>query len=321
MYCKKSPDEAAADDAIPRQFGTYQTEPMLSSEEKAQEMERTSSDTAPAAVDFERICRNAWNDHYHKCAPAISYETYRYIWNDCISRLDLVTRTEMAREVAAVATESQGQAPAITGDLSIEMTRAGKRTLDGIDTIESLHKHSAGIANSVYAAMVAAKSRVEMAQRPRIFVDMDGVIVDFEAYKSERGLTGEEVKKTPNAYLEMPAIPGAISAVRTLIGMGFEVWIATKPPTGVPYAYSDKAAWIMRELPELKRRIIVTHDKGLLGDVGDFLCDDRPHKANCEMFQGTLLRFVDGYHWPQALEFFRSLQSQPQQVSEKGGLS
>ena len=139
----------------------------------------------------------------------------------------------------------------------------------------------------------------------RVFVDMDGVLVDFDAYKTARGLTGEEVKRQPGAYLEMPAIPGALAAVRSLIGMGFEVWIATKPPTGVPYAYSDKAAWVIRELPELKRRIIITHDKGLLGGPHDYLCDDRPHKANCEKFAGTLLRFVDGYHWPQALEFFR----------------
>lgn len=135
----------------------------------------------------------------------------------------------------------------------------------------------------------------------RVFVDMDGVIVDFDAYKTAHGLTGEEVKRQPGAYLAMPAIPGAVEAVRSVIGMGFEVWIATKPPTGIPYAYSDKAAWVLQHLPELKRRIIITHDKGLLGGVGDFLCDDRPHKANCEQFEGTLLRFIDGYHWPQAL--------------------
>lgn len=141
----------------------------------------------------------------------------------------------------------------------------------------------------------------------RIFVDMDGVIVDFDAYKDKTGLAGDEIKRMAGAYLEMPTIPGAIAAVRSLIGMGFEVWVATKPPTGVPHAYSDKADWVMRELPELKRRIIITHDKGLLGDTGDYLCDDRPHKANCERFAGTLLRFVDGYHWPQALEYFRAL--------------
>lgn len=141
----------------------------------------------------------------------------------------------------------------------------------------------------------------------RVFVDMDGVIVDFDAFRQELGMTGDEVKRMHGAYLAMPAIPGAIAAVRSLIGMGFEVWIATKPPTGIAYAYSDKAAWVMNHLPELKRRIIVTHDKGLLGDEGDYLCDDRPHKANCERFKGTLLRFVGGYHWPQALDFFRSV--------------
>ena len=140
----------------------------------------------------------------------------------------------------------------------------------------------------------------------RIFVDMDGVIVDFDAYKTAHGLTGDEVKRRPGAYLEMPPIPGAKEAVRSLIGMGFEVWIATKPPTGVSYAYGDKAAWVFEHLPELKRRIIVTHDKGLLGEAGDFLCDDRPHKANCEKFSGELLAFVDGYHWPQALEYLRT---------------
>lgn len=145
----------------------------------------------------------------------------------------------------------------------------------------------------------------------RVFVDLDGVIVDFNAYRISKGMTGEEIKSLPGAYLEMPAIPGAIKAVRSLIGMGFAVWIATKPPTGIPHAYSDKAAWVLRELPELKRRIIITHDKGLLGDSGDYLCDDRPHKANCEAFAGTLLRFVEGFHWPQALKILSAKRKPP----------
>jgi len=83
--------------------------------------------------------------------------------------------------------------------------------------------------------------------------------------------------------------------------MGLEVWVATKPPTGIPFAYADKAAWVLQHLPELKRRIIITHDKGLLGDERDFLIDDRPHKANCEKFKGTLIRFVDGMAWEKAI--------------------
>lgn len=136
----------------------------------------------------------------------------------------------------------------------------------------------------------------------RVFVDLDGVVVDFDEFKQRLHLTGDEVKAMPGAYLAMRPLPDAIAGVRSLIGMGYEVWIATKPPTGIPHAYSDKAAWVMKNLPELKRRIIVTHDKGLLGDACDYLIDDRPHKANCEKFKGTLIRFVDGMKWADVLE-------------------
>lgn len=139
----------------------------------------------------------------------------------------------------------------------------------------------------------------------RVFVDMDGVIVDFDRYAKELDQPGEMVKTKHSAYLKMQPIPGAISSVRSLIGMGLDVWIATRPPTGISWAYGDKAQWVLDYLPELKRRIIITHDKGLLGEVGDYLIDDRPHKANCEQFKGQLLHFREGFRWPEVLAFFR----------------
>lgn len=143
----------------------------------------------------------------------------------------------------------------------------------------------------------------------RIFIDMDGVTVDFNAYMREHELTGDEAKKVPGAYLAMKPIPGAIAAIHSLIGMGFEVWMATKPPTGMAFAYADKVTWILEHLPELKRRIIITHDKGLLGDNGDFLIDDRPHRANCERFPGTFIDFRKT-NWEEILSFFRSIREQ-----------
>lgn len=140
----------------------------------------------------------------------------------------------------------------------------------------------------------------------RIFLDMDGVIVDFDEYKRSLGISGDEIKRQQGAYLAMRPIEGAIAGVRSLIGMGYEVWLATKPPTGVAHAYSDKAQWVFDNLPELKRRIIITHDKGLLGDAGDILVDDRPHKANCVQFKGSLLVFGREVGWPDVIDYARA---------------
>lgn len=123
----------------------------------------------------------------------------------------------------------------------------------------------------------------------RAFVDMDGVLVDFDAYMRSRGADAQKVKDTPGAYAAMLPCIGGIEGVRSLIGMRFEVWIATKPPTGRPWAYKEKVEWILEHLPELQRRIVITHDKGFLGDAGDILIDDRVWRANCHQFKGALI--------------------------------
>ena len=147
---------------------------------------------------------------------------------------------------------------------------------------------------------------------PNVFVDLDGVVVDYlgklreiEELALSRGEQVPSVKDLPGVYRQMAPIEGAIEAVRSVIGMGYCVHIASKPCTGVGHSYQDKPLWVLDYLPELKRRITLTHDKGLLGSANDFLLDDRPHKAGCERFAGTLLRFRDGFHWPQALQVLR----------------
>jgi 5'(3')-deoxyribonucleotidase len=148
----------------------------------------------------------------------------------------------------------------------------------------------------------------------RVFVDMDGVIVDFDTFKTELGLTGDEVKKRAGAYQLMKPLPGALDGIKSLVGMGFDVWLATKPPTGVPHAYADKVSWVLENLPEMKRKIILTHDKSLLR--GEYLIDDRPHKANAQYFQGKLITFgIQGWDWLRVLEFFRSELSRFQYAS------
>lgn len=147
---------------------------------------------------------------------------------------------------------------------------------------------------------------------PRVFFDLDGVIVDFEGFLRQesqalgREVTGDEVKRMVGAYLAMQPIEGAIAGVRSAIGMGYDVWLATKPPTGIAHAYADKAQRVFIHLPEFKRKLILTHDKGMLGDPGDVLVDDHPHRANCRAFKGTLIEFGGAVGWPQVLEVLRT---------------
>lgn len=136
----------------------------------------------------------------------------------------------------------------------------------------------------------------------RVFFDMDGVMVDFDGYVKMTGLTPDIVKHLPGAYASMLPLLGALEAARYLMEQGFEVWVATKPPTESGHAYTEKAEWIFKYIPELKKRIIVTHDKGLLGDYFDCLIDDRPHKANCYQFKGKLIHFKPETQWDDVIK-------------------
>lgn len=145
----------------------------------------------------------------------------------------------------------------------------------------------------------------------RIFIDMDGVIVDFDSYAKSLNEPGVDIKSRPGIYLKMNPMPDAIESVRRLIGWGYDVFVATKPPTGISSAYAEKAQWVLNHLPELKRKIIITSDKGLLGDDEDYLIDDRPHKANCKLFKGTFIEFGRGpVGWDWVLNYFNPLNKQ-----------
>lgn len=138
-------------------------------------------------------------------------------------------------------------------------------------------------------------SSADAFKMPRVFIDLDGPTVDYDLYREQN--PDVYIRDTPGAYFAMEPTPDALAAIRSIIGMGYNVFIATRPCHGRPLTYSEKVAWVLKYLPELDRKIILTHDKGLLGDGDDFLVDDMPEKANCDQFKGRLLVWEPTTGW------------------------
>jgi 5'(3')-deoxyribonucleotidase len=128
-----------------------------------------------------------------------------------------------------------------------------------------------------------------------VYIDMDGVIVDFESgieklKKEDLILYKENYSKAPYIFSKMLPIPGAIDAVKKL-SEKFDVYILSSPGWGNASAWSDKYEWINKYLPEMRKRLILSSQKHL--NCGDYLIDDRLANGS-EKFTGELIHFGNG---------------------------
>lgn len=140
-----------------------------------------------------------------------------------------------------------------------------------------------------------------------IYIDMDGVIADFDKMMQQRTMSGKELKMVRGIYQELDVYPGAKEAITKLKNAGFTLHIATKIPDNNPYAATEKLLWLNEHFPELLPNVTITNNKGALGDRNSFIIDDRIHKANIPSFKGTVLHFgKDGFYknWQDILDFF-----------------
>jgi len=125
-----------------------------------------------------------------------------------------------------------------------------------------------------------------------IFLDQDGPLADFEAAMHREGMSGPQAKMLPGFYRSLPVTPGAQAAVKELCSWDHvHVFVATKIPNANPLAATEKIQWLHEHFPELEERIIVTPNKAVIGGPGDFLVDDRHHKADAAFFPGTFVHF------------------------------
>ena len=140
----------------------------------------------------------------------------------------------------------------------------------------------------------------------RIFIDMDGVIANFEKAAEDMALEkGVPKLSRPDLfvnYRNLDVIDGAIEAVAKL-NADHEVFIASTPPWTRPEVWGHKREWIGEHFPYLKRKIILTHRKDLL--IGDILIDDSRYRGQPD-FQGEWYWFNknwDNRNWNACLEW------------------
>lgn len=136
--------------------------------------------------------------------------------------------------------------------------------------------------------------------KPRAYVDMDGVLADFDRQTRAICIEPSDAKHRAGFYLELPRMTGALFGIEYLEAQGFEVWILTKIPAGNPYAATEKLLWVREALPKhLHDRVIITADKGALGRPVDILIDDHPEWANASNFGGRVIHFKT---WGQVID-------------------
>jgi 5'(3')-deoxyribonucleotidase len=149
-----------------------------------------------------------------------------------------------------------------------------------------------------------------MSAKKILYLDMDGVLVDFESglrrvpEDVQRGY-GAHRDRIPGIFSLMDPMPGALAAYQELCGL-FDTFILSTAPWDNPSSWTDKLLWAKEYLGELcTKRLILTHRTDL--NRGDFLVDDRPDRGHAEDFQGECIhfgseRFPD---WKAVLEYLR----------------
>jgi len=147
-------------------------------------------------------------------------------------------------------------------------------------------------------------------KRKILYVDMDGVLVDFMSAErrlspSVRRRFSGKLSKAPGVFGLMDPMPGAVEAFTELSEL-FEVYILSTPPWGNPSGWSDKYEWVREHLGSAAhKRLILTHNKNL--NRGDYLVDDGIWNG-ADRFEGEHVLFgSDEYpDWSSVVDYLKT---------------
>jgi 5'(3')-deoxyribonucleotidase len=139
-----------------------------------------------------------------------------------------------------------------------------------------------------------------------IFVDLDGVLADFDAaITSGPGFDPPEMF-VPGFFRNLAVTPGSKEAIATLLANpNYEVYVGSKHTSKVTTCTSEKVEWVKEHFPALLRNMVLCCDKKLLR--GDILIDDDLERWG-HVFVGTFIHFDRTNHaesWKKVLEILK----------------
>jgi 5'-nucleotidase len=122
-----------------------------------------------------------------------------------------------------------------------------------------------------------------------IFLDMDGVLADFDGAITSGIVPDPPEMFEPGFFRNLKPMPGSKESVaKILANPEFEVYIGSKMTSKVTTCATEKMEWIKEHFPALLRHMVLVCDKKLLR--GDILIDD-DHERWESSFRGLFIRF------------------------------
>lgn len=160
------------------------------------------------------------------------------------------------------------------------------------------------------------KELKKLEEKPILYIDMDGVVADFDheikkvhptCFEIEDGDERSEIidticKADPRIFSRLPPMEGAIEAVNLLKEHYYIIFLST-PMWCVPESFTDKRLWIEEHFGlSGEKRLTLTHHKHL--NIGDYLIDDRL-KNGSEKFTGEHIHFGQANfpNWQSVLDY------------------